>query len=302
MSIAWPTDPITVHSPASSANLGPGFDALGLALGLWDEYTLTVSELPGVRVHTEGQGAGEVPTDRTHLVARSLLAGLGSVGVTDVPGLNIFCRNRIPHRRGLGSSSAAIVGGLALAQAVLAPTETLLLDTELVAEATALEGHPDNVAAAALGGMTIAWLESGVGRAVSIPVHPAVRSVVFVPDEESATEATRALLPSEVSLADAVFNVGRAALAVHALTTDPRLLSAATADRLHQEARRSAYPKSLALVAELRASGVAAAISGAGPTVIALLTDEDRAARLAAAEVSGFTPMALPVAGGVRVD
>ena len=177
-------------------------------------------------------------------------------------------------RRGLGSSSAAIVGGLALA-AALAPGEGLDLPT-VVALATALEGHPDNVAAAALGGMTIAWTDgSGTGRAARSNVHPAVRVTVCIPTEESETEAARGMLPPAVPFADAVFNVARSTLLVHALRDEPWLLLEATGDRLHQDYRRSSYPRSLALVERLRARGIPAAISGAGPSVIAFAAADD---------------------------
>lgn len=284
--------PITVRSPATSANLGPGFDSLGLALGLWDEYTARPIGEREIRVHSRGEGAAELPRDRTHLVARAVLAGLATAGISSVPGLAIDCLNRIPHRRGLGSSSAAIVGGLRLAHELLGGDSPLADPDRLVAEAAAIEGHPDNVAAAALGGFTIAWTDEGVGRAVSLSPHPSLRAVVFIPAHEASTETVRGLLPGHVPMADAVFNLGRSALVVQALTTDPALLLSATADRLHQGYRRDAYPQSLALVEQLRADGIPAAISGAGPTVIALTDDAALAARLATQQFAGFTPMA----------
>jgi homoserine kinase len=258
---------VTVRSPATSANLGPGFDCLGLALDLWDEYSATIVDEPGVRVSSEGEGAGELPADERHLVARSLLHGLAHVGLSPT-GLELHCVNRVPHRRGLGSSAAAIVGGLVLAAAV-APGEGLDLPA-VVALATALEGHPDNVAAAAMGGLTIAWTDAaGVGRAARSPVHASVRVTVCVPTHESETEAARSVLPAVVPYPAAVHNLARSTLLTYALREDPALLLEATSDQLHQEYRRASYPGSLALVERLRSAGVPAAISGAGPAVIA---------------------------------
>lgn len=255
-----------VRTPATSANLGPGFDCLGLALDVWDEYRVTVTQEVGVRVTSQGEGADALPTDGTHLVARSLLAGLAAADRM-VPGLELHCRNTIPHRRGLGSSSAAIVGGLALARALVG--EEVLDEARLVALASSLEGHPDNVAAAVLGGASIAWIDhGGTGHAVRRPVHPALAVTLLIPQSQTETEAARGLLPPAVPYADAVFNVGRSALLVHAIGTDPSLLFTATADRLHQEYRATAYPASLEAVHRLRAAGLPAVISGAGPTVL----------------------------------
>ncbi len=287
-----------VRSPATSANLGPGFDCLGMALDLWDEYAVTVTDGPGVRVTSTGEGADVLPRDGSHLVARAVLAGLAATG-TQAPGLDLVCRNEIPHRRGLGSSSAAIVGGLTLAQALVGPQA---LDAgRIVALASALEGHPDNVAAAALGGATIAWLDdAGTGLAVGVPVHAGVEVTVLVPDGQTETEAARGLLPSAVPYSSAVFNVSRTALLVHALASDPRLLFTATADRLHQDYRATAYPASLDAVRRLRAMGVAAAISGAGPCVLALsaLPEPDRF------DHAGFTvrPLTVSRVGAHAVD
>jgi homoserine kinase len=264
---------VTVRSPATSANLGPGFDCLGLALDLWDEYTATIVDEPGVRVAATGEGAGELPTDERHLVARSLLHGLAYVGLTPT-GLELQCVNRVPHRRGLGSSSCAIVGGLVLA-AALAPGEGLD-QSAVVGLAAELEGHPDNVAAAALGGLTIAWTDAeGAGRAVRSAVHPGVRVTVCIPTHESETESARGMLPASVPYPDAVFNLTRSALLVHALREDPSLLLEATGDRLHQAQRHESYPGSLALVERLRAGGVPAAISGAGPSVLVFAAAAD---------------------------
>jgi homoserine kinase len=255
---------VQVRVPATSANLGPGFDAFGLALGLYDELTVTPADSFSVEV--TGPGAGEVALDESHLVVRALRAGLDSLGVS-VPGFVLKCANRVPHGRGLGSSSAAIVGGIAAAYG-LAGVE---LDREhVVALANELEGHPDNVAAAALGGFTTAWVDGGVGRAVRSEPVDGLRATVYVPEVKVLTKQARGLLPDVVPHADAAANAGRAALLVTAITSRPGLLMTATEDRLHQEYREPVMPETLALVHKLRGSGLAAVVSGAGPTVLVL--------------------------------
>jgi homoserine kinase len=257
---------VRVRVPATSANLGPGFDAFGLALTWYDDLVVTARDEPGVSIEVEGEGAGVVPLDESHLVVRALRAGLESLGAS-VPGLALTCQNRIPHERGLGSSAAAIVAGLAAAYGL---TGTTLDRARLVALATEIEGHPDNVAACALGGFTIAWVADGLGRAVRLDPAEGVSLVAYVPENPCSTEVARGLLPASVPHADAAANAGRAALLVAALTGRPDLLPVATQDRLHQEYRAPAMPDSAALVGKLRANGQAAVISGAGPTVLVL--------------------------------
>lgn len=275
---------VTIRVPATSANLGPGFDCLGLALDLADEVQARFVDGDGVSVRVEGEGAGEVPTDGSNLVARTVRAGLATFdesGELARRGLSMTCRNWIPHGRGLGSSASAIVGGLAVA-AHLAGVAADVSPAELVALATRLEGHPDNVAPGVLGGATIAWMQDGegigqVGRATRMDVHPSIVPVLAIPLSQASTRQARVALPRTVTHADAVFNVARSALMVHALTTDPSLLLEATDDRLHQACRRTVYPDGLALVELLRARGIPAAISGAGPSVIAFATDGEGA-------------------------
>ena len=251
--------------PATSANLGPGFDAFGLALTLYDELIVTPGG-SGVRVEVVGPGEGEVPLDESHLVVRSIQAGLTALGA-DIPGYSLLCENRVPHGRGLGSSSAAIVGGLAAAYGLAG----VQLDRDRIVElATQIEGHPDNVAACALGGFTIAWTESGSGKAVRLEPSAPLVAVAYVPDNRVLTKEARGLLPNAVPHADAAANAGRAALLVAALTGRPELLMTATEDRLHQDYREPAMPESLALVHKLRGSGLPAVVSGAGPTVLVL--------------------------------
>ncbi|MFD6637822.1 homoserine kinase [Micromonospora chalcea] len=260
--------PVRVRVPATSANLGPGFDALGLALGRHDDVTAEVTG-SGVQVSVTGEGAGELPADERHLIVTAMRATFDALGAQPA-GLALECENRIPQARGLGSSSAAIVAGVLAARALVAGGEQRMDDDAALRLAAELEGHPDNVAPCLLGGFTIAWTEPGGARAVSLPVAPAVRPTVFVPAERGLTSVARAALPATVPHADAALNAGRAALLVHALTADPALLLPATVDRLHQEQRAPGMPATAALVGALRASGVAAVVSGAGPTVLAL--------------------------------
>ncbi|MBQ1020386.1 homoserine kinase [Micromonospora sp. D93] len=261
-------EPVRVRVPATSANLGPGFDALGLALGLYDDVAAEVAS-GGVRVTVTGQGAAELPDDDRHLVVRAMRAAFDVLGAHP-DGLSVECVNRIPQARGLGSSSAAIVAGVLLARALVVDGGHRLDDAGALRLAAEIEGHPDNVAPCLLGGFTVAWSEPGGARAVSLPVADAVRPTVFVPSERGLTATARAALPATVPHGDAALTAGRAALLVHALTTDPTLLLPATVDRLHQDYRAAGMPGTSSLVNALREAGVAAVVSGAGPTVLAL--------------------------------
>lgn len=253
---------VRVRVPASAANVGPGFDALGLALALYDEVEVT-PVASGLRVEVYGEGAGQLPTDEQHLVVRALRAACARLGCRPA-GLWLRCHNSIPQARGLGSSSAAAVAGVLAGYALAGmPPDEAALDL-----AAGFDGHADNAAASLLGGLVISWKDEQSFRAVRLEVHPDLAPVLLIPQEASSTKVTRGLLPAEVSHADATFTGGRAALLVHALTAAPQLLMAATEDRLHQPYRRSAYPATARLVDALRAAGVPAAVSGAGPAVI----------------------------------
>ncbi len=290
----------SVRVPASSANLGPGFDCLGLALGMYDVVTVTVTEAD-VRVDATGEGAAAVPRDETHLVARAVIRGLEFAGVA-APGLHLACTNSIPHSRGLGSSAAAVVGGLAAASALLAADgrRAALTDPELVQLSGEFEGHPDNAAASVLGGAVVTWMDGRGGYfARRVPLHPAITATSFVPAVESSTAVTRGLLPDAVPRADAVFNLSRAALGVVALTSDPDCLLAATQDRLHQDYRAPAMPETAELVSALRERGHAATVSGAGPSVLVLGTTELGAADAALGAEHGFAMVPLPIGEGV---
>jgi homoserine kinase len=268
MGLTFASDAAHVRTPATSANLGPGFDALGLALTLYDDLTARVTE-GGYRVGVTGEGAGELPTDQEHLVVRAMLATFDELGERP-PGLAVECVNRIPQARGLGSSSAAIVGGVQLARALVKDGFRLLDDAGALRVAARLEGHPDNVAPCLLGGFTIAWTQGDGARAVRLETAEGVRPTLFVPAERGYTATARRALPAGVPHADAAFNAGRSALLVHALTSDGALLFPATEDRLHQGYRSEAMPGTASLVAGLRSVGVAAVVSGAGPSVLAL--------------------------------
>jgi homoserine kinase len=262
--------PVRVSVPATSANLGPGFDSLGLALSLRDELEAEV--LPeGLVVEVEGAGADGVPRDESHLVVRAMRAAFELMG-EQPPGLRLSCRNVIPHARGLGSSSAAIVAGVVLARGLVAGGQLLASDDALFDLAADLEGHPDNVAPAFYGGFVISGREDEHWYAVRVGVDPRIAAVAYVPPTGVETTVARGLLPDSVPHADAAANSGRAALLVAALTGQPEHLLAATRDWLHQEQREPAMPETLALVRRLRAGGVPAVVSGAGPTVLAFGT------------------------------
>ncbi len=266
------SEAVRVRVPASSANLGPGFDCFGLALTLHDVVEVQV-ERRGLHLSVEGEGAHTVGRDGRHLVVRSMHECFARLGGAPA-GLRVACSNSIPHGRGLGSSSAAIVAGIVAARALCVDGEQRVDDVDLLRLATDIEGHPDNVAAALAGGFTLAWMEPEGARLVRLQPSPDIAPVAFVPSTELSTRKARGLLPKSVPHADAAANAGRAALMVEALTRNPELLLIATEDRLHQEYRGPAMPASLDLVKRLRGDGVPATVSGAGPTVLALATKD----------------------------
>ena len=293
--------PVTVSVPATSANLGPGFDALGLALDHRDRLRAQVVDGPGVEIVVRGEGEGEVPLDERHLVHRSMRAAFGHMGAA-TPGLRLECDNVIPHARGLGSSSAAIVAGVCLARGLVAGGSLLMDDDAVFSLAADLEGHPDNVAPALYGGFTIAYRDTDRFRAVTLAVDPRVQVVAFVPPHGVETSVARGLLPDVVPHAAAAANAGRAALLVAALTRQPELLLAATEDRLHQDAREPAMRSTLALLRALRADGLPAVVSGAGPTVL-VLTDGRQQPTVARRAPDGWLALVVPLdRSGARVD
>lgn len=267
---------------ASSANLGPGFDSLGLALALYDEISAETTSGATV-VQVEGEGEGQVPGGPENLVAVAIRRGLAAAGV-EAAGVNVHCRNAIPHSRGLGSSAAAVVGGLAVANGLVAQWDLQPLTTDqLIQIAGEFEGHPDNAAASVLGGAVVSWSQPAPGDPSSAPgyfaaplrLHPDIRLFPGIPQVRSSTAETRVLLPQQVSHEVARFNLSRAALLVLALTERPDLLMAATEDLLHQPQRAPAMPPSGEYLRLLRRDGVAAVLSGAGPSVLAFTNGTD---------------------------
>lgn len=267
-----PGTSVTVEVPATSANLGPGFDCFGLALDWRERVNLAVIE-HGYRVEVSGEGAAELPRDESHLIIRSALVGLADLGI-QAGGLWLGCRNTIPHGRGLGSSSAAIVAGL-IAAAGLA--HALVTPDWLLGHANAIEGHPDNVAAAIYGGFVLAYQGRNGVTVAQGHLDASIGAALFIPETSLATEAARSLLPETVPHLDAAANSGRAALLVHAMAVEPELLYDATCDWLHQGYREAAMPRSYELMKSLRGQGFAAMISGAGPSVLVLGRQTDLA-------------------------
>ncbi|HEX6263274.1 MAG TPA: homoserine kinase, partial [Actinomycetota bacterium] len=255
---------LTVRVPATAANLGPGFDALALALGLHNEVVCETSAEPAVEV--SGEGAGELPEDASNLIFRSMAFVAREAGGS-LPSLRLQCRNEIPLERGLGSSASAVVAGVLVADRLLGSG----LDPDrLLGLAVDVEGHPDNVAACLRGGGVIAYLSRHGWRAERLEPHPHLAPVVLIPEGERVpTQDARRVLPLEVPLRDAAFNLGRSALAVRALTHDPALLHEALEDRLHQARRLELAPGARALFRDLRDAEIPACVAGAGPTILA---------------------------------
>ncbi len=295
---ALPPERIVVRVPATSANLGPGFDCLGLALSLYDEVDVSPRSDPAVDIDIGGIGAASLPRDERHLLLRSLRIAAENFGL-DVKGVRIQARNEIAQGCGLGSSAAAITAGVAAAW-MLVPGHVRLDRDAVLSVAASIEGHPDNVAACVHGGLTISWWGSQGARAAALDVHPDVGIELFVPDAELSTQQARGLLPETVPHTEAAFNVGRGALLIHALTVAPELLLPATEDRLHQAYRGVAIPESIAVIENMRRAGIAAVLSGAGPSVLALTSRGGAPGPEAALVPSGWSRIRLEVADGVE--
>lgn len=286
---------VRVRVPATSANLGPGFDSMGLALAWYDEVSAEVID-SGVVVDVTGEGAPDIPRDASHLVVSSMAAGFNAWG-QPMPGVHLRAHNSIPHSRGLGSSAAAIVAGLSLAWAIAHPGVPLDR-TEILRLATIAEGHPDNAAAAVHGGVVLAWSEDGHADCVLLDAHPELEAVAFVPDHEVPTKGARAILPTDVPRLEAVAQATSAALLVAALTRHPEHLLVATRDWLHQPYRAHLMVESARLMASLREAGVPAFISGAGPAVLAVGTPDQL---VITADTTGFTVVRSTLGRGVEV-
>ena len=265
---------VHVRVPATSANLGPGFDALGLALALYNE--VTARESGTVTVAVQGEGAGRLPANEHNVVARGVQLAYEAAG-RPFKGCALTCVNRIPAARGLGSSAAAWVGGLVAGNALLGEP---LSRATLLALAARVEGHPDNVAAALLGGLTVSCGRAdGRVTAIALPVPATVRWVVLVPSVTSATAEARAVLPDSIPRRDAVFNVQRVSLLLAGLQTGQLdVLDAALDDRLHQPYRLRLFTWMPAVAdAARRAGALGCVLSGAGPSLLAAVTDEAEA-------------------------
>lgn len=292
--------PMQVQVPASSANLGPGFDSFGLALTMHDRYVAQVLDDVLLDIDISGEGADDVPRTDKNLLVKAMYKGFDFLGGRP-KGLAIRALNVNPHGRGLGSSASAIIGGLVLARSLVLNGEDKLTDQVLLSLATDMEGHPDNVSAALFGGATISWFETVKGHAqahsIQLNVDTRIRAMAYVPEKPLATAKARKLLPESIPFADAVRNTSNAALMSHALTLRPDLLFTATEDFLHQSYRADAMPESFALMTKLRAAGVAAFISGAGPTVLVLHTgDQSDVEELKLAGGAGFVAHPLEIA------
>jgi homoserine kinase len=294
----WPDEPVTVEVPATSANLGPGFDSLGLALTLRDTVEAQVLD-SGTRVRVTGAGAETAGRGEEHLVIRAMRAGFAAIGAQP-PGIALFCRNDVPQGFGLGSSAAAIVAGLLAARELAGlPGAVALPDDTVLRLAADLEGHPDNAAACLYGGLTISWKAVTGVKAVRLTPAGGLRPVACVPAEPLSTEVARKALPGQVPHADAAANSARTALLIAALTGKPELLLDATQDFLHQRYRAAAMPATSALIGRLRAAGIAAVVSGAGPSVLALTVagaqpGADTVARIAAEADEEYQPGGRP--------
>lgn len=287
---------VTVRVPATSANLGPGFDTLGMALSYYDELEVEAVPGTGAIVEVSGEGAGEVATDESNLVVKSIAYTFKHYGQS-LPSLRLRAKNIIPHGRGMGSSGAAVVSGIVAAKGLLSGVVDMT-DQDLLQIATEIEGHPDNVAPALFGGLTIAWEDESGPHFKKLFVHRGIAPLELVPNFKMSTALARSLQPESVPHSDAVFNVSRSALLIAALTQSPDLLLSATEDKLHQDYRAAAMPETNALIQVLRDAGHAAVVSGAGPSVLVLATGPAQrlaAMQLAATHYPQWTPLLLAV-------
>jgi homoserine kinase len=309
--VSWRAEPVTVAVPATSANLGPGFDSFGLALSLHDVVTAQVTP-SGLSLAVTGAGAAAAGAGEGHLVVRAMRTAFAQLG-GQPPGLALSARNEIPQGFGLGSSAGAICAGLLAARALAGPAgRAALPDDAVLALATGLEGHPDNVAACLAGGLTIAWHPAGPARPFGPDGPPgarvarleplaAIEPVLCVPATSLSTVAARQVLPAQVPHADAAANSARAALLVAALTSQPDLLMDATEDFLHQGYRAAAMPATARLIAALRTARLPAVVSGAGPSVLVLTVaggpGAGQVAAIADADAAGWRVLPLRVDG-----
>ncbi|KGF23134.1 homoserine kinase [Corynebacterium tuscaniense] len=293
-----------VTVPGSTANLGPGFDTLGLAVGIYDTVEVEVTD-SGLEVEIFGEGANELPRDSSHLVVKAINSALHAADA-HAPGLKVTCTNNIPQSRGLGSSASAAVAGV-IAGNTLAGSP--LSTDDVIQLSSAFEGHPDNAAASVVGGAVVSWTDipvDGVSqpvyRAVPLTVHPDIKATALVPDFHASTNAVRKVLPSHVTHTDARFNVSRTAVMTVAIQTHPEFLWEGTRDRLHQPYRADVLPVTAEWVNRLRNRGYAAFLSGAGPTAMVLSTEPIEPKILESAREDGLRVLELDIAGPATTE
>ncbi len=298
---------IEVRAPATTANLGPGYDCLGMALDLWNRITVT-TDLAGTEatVAVVGEGEGELAADAENLTYRAMAFLFGEAD-EEAPPLKMRCENSIPLSRGLGSSAAAIAGGLVAANALLGDPFT---PNDLLEMAATIEGHPDNVAAAVHGGLQLVITDDQQLYTAQIDVPEELQAVLFIPDRRIATADARRVLPSEISVADAVYNMSRAALLVAGMQSNhPEYLNIATQDRLHQPYRQAIFPPMKVIFEAARNAGALGVfLSGSGSTILALTQERSMtvayemfdAARLAG--VDGRVEITRPTSQGAHVQ
>jgi len=296
---------VSIQIPATTANLGPGFDCMGLALAVYDTVSIEPGSGEADEIVIEGVGAQTLPRDRSHRVLGTLRDFVEAQG-WEIGPVRLSCVNRIPHGQGLGSSASAIVAGLFAATAYAERLGVDVSGVDLVQVGSDIDGHPDNVAPCLNGGLNVSWDDDGRWGVAHLNPDPRIRAILAIPDSVLSTKVARGLIPQNVPHRDAVRNSSRAALCIHAFTADPSLLLPATEDYLHQRYRSEAYPDSYALVQRLRAAGVAAAISGAGPAVIMFVTGDadDRVRRIAGQEPGGFAllPVGIDLSGARLIE
>ncbi len=285
-----------VKVPATSGNLGPGFDAMGMAHDLWDEVAVTLTTGKD-RAVVLGEGHGTLPKDENHLIIRVIKDLMQRFGLPN-SGIELVCKNNIPQGRGLGSSAAATVAGVMLVRALVGAPEEFSL-AQVLRLATDYEGHPDNAAPCIYGGATLSWGVDETLDTVSLPVNSGVKTTLLIPDFELPTTVARSVLPETVPHVDAVFNSTRTAMLTHALEHRPDLLFRATEDRLHQNYRAESLRESASLLQALRKAGWPAVISGAGPTILLFASVNEAFEKAISAQ--GFKVLASQQVTGAKV-
>lgn len=294
---------VTQRVCASIANLGAGFDSLGIGLGIYDSIEVTVID-HGLHITMVGEGEKSCPRDESHLVVQGIMTALSLQGL-QYPGLQIHCHNVIPQARGLGSSAAAFTGGLGVGVRLMHAIHSDLPSLgEIVNAGGQFEGHADNSSASILGGGVISWKSDTHYHATGIALHPDVCVYVCIPHTKGFTSHARSVLPDDVPRSSAVHNLSRSALLVHALTRDPQYLYEATDDKLHQPYRHDDKDPSYQLLHYLRGHNIAACIGGAGPTVAVLGIRGDEYTAHTVQQIgerNGFQVLQTPIGRGLDI-